>query len=136
MPWKKNEGTSIKLIPLYMENKDFTARNVEWSRTFNRKLHDDLILSSFLSMFISCSAPAGSGPELGACPDFPLWHVIISLQRGRKVTRSTFNHQQIIVLSQMRCHANLFSIAGFLIASLKTCTLQFYWTDVLHNCFV
>lgn len=28
---KKTKGTSLKLIPLYKENKDFTAQNMEWT---------------------------------------------------------------------------------------------------------
>lgn len=35
---KEKKGTSIKLIPLYVGNKDFTARKAEWSRTFNGML--------------------------------------------------------------------------------------------------
>lgn len=39
--------------------------------------------SSWCVLFISCSVPAGSGPALYACPGFPLWHLIISLQREK-----------------------------------------------------
>lgn len=48
-----------------------------------------------LFVFISCSAPAGSGPGLDTCPGSPLWHLIVFLQRGRKVTQWISIHQQI-----------------------------------------
>lgn len=86
-----------------------------------------------LCVFISCSVPAGSGPGLDACPDSPLWRSIISLERRRKVTRWSLNHQRIMLL--MSCRFIL------LYGSVKQCPLQnstghffffFYWTDVLH----
>lgn len=96
-------------------------RNVTW-----RSHHP---LQFPLCVFISCSVPAGSGPGLDVCPDSPLWHVIISLERRKR--KKWHSEASAVSKQHCSCRSYIFSFIGLISTHRKTAE-HFHWTDVLH----